>query len=249
MSPLRYQLQPCGGTCRNWRPGSFLDVSMVFTMQFCIRMRFAVNWCNWHEINQPSGRSQFRKCGFFFCDSHLRKCDSTFRCQCVSLLSFQSMSRGTVIRVQVAQITRRSPSLLMSKTAPSHGSNVSAVRGSKPGGPSRLGSHLRKCDLATNWDPIVYHAKETYRPLRLRIDPLPIGRQTDVRSLLSLRRLPAGDGQRVRAQRNYRDRCNQAFAQQICGGTGPAGFGQSHRALDEARLLPPLETECRDRNA
>src|SRR5213080_3972171 len=57
---------------------------------------------------------------------------------------------------------------------------------------------------------IVHHGKESHRPLRLRVHPLPAPRQTNVRPLLSLRRLPAADGQRVRTQRDHRDPGGQA---------------------------------------
>jgi hypothetical protein len=38
------------------------------------------------------------------------------------------------------------------------------------------------------------HGKETQRRLRLRIDPVPIAQQANVRPLLSLRRLSAANG-------------------------------------------------------
>jgi len=60
---------------------------------------------------------------------------------------------------------------------------------------------LKNCSLAR----ISHHGKESHRRLRLRIYPLPTPRQANVHPLLSLRRLPAADGKRVRAQRDHRD--------------------------------------------
>ncbi len=68
---------------------------------------------------------------------------------------------------------------------------------------------------------ISHHGKEIYWPLCLRIHPLPTLRPADVRSLLSLRRLPATDGQRVRAQCNHRDQGNQAGPRQTGSSAGP----------------------------
>ena len=56
----------------------------------------------------------------------------------------------------------------------------------------------------------------------MRIHPLPARRQANVRPLLSLRRLPAANGQRVRTQRDYRDSGDQAAPRQACSRAGAA---------------------------
>jgi hypothetical protein len=82
----------------------------------------------------------------------------------------------------------------------------------------RRGALLRTVRLTR----IVHHGKESHRRLRLRIDPLPAPRQANVRPLLSLRRLPAADGQRVCTQRDYRDAGDQAGPRQAGSCAGAA---------------------------
>ena len=66
------------------------------------------------------------------------------------------------------------------------------------------------------------HGKESHRRLRVPIHPLPAPGQANVRPLLSLRRLSATDGQRVRAQRDHRDSRDQAAPRQAGTGAGAA---------------------------
>ena len=69
---------------------------------------------------------------------------------------------------------------------------------------------------------ISHYDKETYRRLRLRIHPLPASGQADVGPLLSLRRLPAADGERVRTQRDHRNSGDQAASREADSRAGAA---------------------------